>query len=185
MLEQTVQLFHFTVLVRDGCLWIARGGSRISHRRDGNSHKGNTDSIFLSFRVSKSPLISLQPYKALLTWKEYKADEFDIRQLITALENNLKTELAYMARDIMQSKRKAIADSNGGETRWGSKLFQFHAVFGNIWQNIMLAPPEGWRPHSGKSWIRHWISSLSFFIGSAWSLRQWAGQVSFLSHLPC
>ena len=63
------------------------------------------------YRLSKSPLLSLQPYKALLTWKEYKADEFDIRQLITALENNLKTELAYMARDIMQSKSKAIVDS--------------------------------------------------------------------------
>ena len=46
----------------------------------------------------------MQPYKALVTWKEYKADEFDIRQLIKALDDNLKTELAYMARDIMQSK---------------------------------------------------------------------------------
>ena len=24
---------------------------------------------------------------------------------------------------------------------WGSKFFQFHAVFGKIWQNRMLAPP--------------------------------------------
>ena len=29
-----------------------------------------------------------------------------------------------------------------------SKFFQFHAVFGEIWQNRMLALPlEGWRPH--------------------------------------
>ena len=30
----------------------------------------------------------------------------------------------------------------------GSKFFQFHAVFGKIWQNRMLAPPppESWRP---------------------------------------
>ena len=38
----------------------------------------------------------------------------------------------------------------------GSKFFQFHAVFGKIWQNRMLAPP--WRvgtPTSGKSWISH------------------------------
>ena len=26
---------------------------------------------------------------------------------------------------------------------WGSKFFQFHAVFGKIWQNRMLAPPPG------------------------------------------
>ena len=26
---------------------------------------------------------------------------------------------------------------------WGSKFFQFHAVFGEIWQNRMLAPPPG------------------------------------------
>ena len=30
----------------------------------------------------------------------------------------------------------------------GSKFFQFHAVFGKIWQNRMLAPPppESWHP---------------------------------------
>ena len=28
-----------------------------------------------------------------------------------------------------------------------SKFFQFHAVFGKIWQNLMLMPPlESWRP---------------------------------------
>ena len=38
----------------------------------------------------------------------------------------------------------------------GSKLFKFHAVFGKIRQNHMLASPlEGWCPHLGKSWIRH------------------------------
>ena len=47
---------------------------------------------------------------------------------------------------------------------WGSKFFQFHAVFGKIWQNHMLAPPKGWRPTSGKSWIRHcsWWKSDHF-----------------------
>ena len=30
------------------------------------------------------------------------------------------------------------------------KFFRFHAVFGKIWQNRMLAPPPG------KSWIRRW-----------------------------
>ena len=34
---------------------------------------------------------------------------------------------------------------------WGSKFFQFHAVFGKIWQNRMLAPPLGsWRPLLGE-----------------------------------
>ena len=33
----------------------------------------------------------------------------------------------------------------------GSKFFQFHAVFGKIWQNRMLAPPlESWRPLLGE-----------------------------------
>ena len=39
-----------------------------------------------------------------------------------------------------------------------SKFFQFHAVFGKIWQNRMLAPH--WRvgaPTSEKSWICHYI----------------------------
>ena len=36
----------------------------------------------------------------------------------------------------------------GGErdTRPRSKFCQFYAVFGKIWQNCMLVPPEGWRP---------------------------------------
>ena len=36
---------------------------------------------------------------------------------------------------------------------WGSKFFQFHAVFGKIWQNRMLAPPPRGvgAPSSGKS----------------------------------
>ena len=41
----------------------------------------------------------------------------------------------------------------------GSKFFQFHTVFGKIWQNRMLAPPS-WgvgAPTSGKSWIRHCV----------------------------
>ena len=39
------------------------------------------------------------------------------------------------------------------------KFFQFHAVFGKIWQNHMSAPPPPpsgvGNPSSGKSWIRH------------------------------
>ena len=34
---------------------------------------------------------------------------------------------------------------------WESKFFKFHAVFGKIWQNCMLAPPpESWRPLLGE-----------------------------------
>ena len=50
---------------------------------------------------------------------------------------------------------------------WGSKFFQFHAVFGEIWQNRMLAPPTPRRvgaPSSGKSWIRHWYVCLITFL---------------------
>ena len=32
----------------------------------------------------------------------------------------------------------------------GPKFFQFHAVFGNFWQNRMLATPGSWRPHLGE-----------------------------------
>ena len=53
-----------------------------------------------------------------------------------------------------------VADLRGGagdvRPPWGSKFFQFHAVFGKFWQNRMLAPPWGvGAPSSGKSWIRH------------------------------
>ena len=33
---------------------------------------------------------------------------------------------------------------------WGSQFFQSHAVFVKIWQNRLLTPPEGWRPHLGE-----------------------------------
>ena len=33
----------------------------------------------------------------------------------------------------------------------GSKFFQFHAVFGKFWQNLMFAPTlQLWRPHLGE-----------------------------------
>ena len=37
--------------------------------------------------------------------------------------------------------------------------FNFMQFWGEIWQNRMLVPPlEGWRPTSGKSWIRHCVA---------------------------
>ena len=35
----------------------------------------------------------------------------------------------------------AVADLRGRVPPWEPKFFQFHAVFGKIWQNHMLAPP--------------------------------------------
>ena len=39
--------------------------------------------------------------------------------------------------------------SKGGkrDVPLGSKFFQFHAVFGKIWQNRILAPPPGELAH--------------------------------------
>ena len=45
----------------------------------------------------------------------------------------------------------------GPNPAFGSQFFQFHEVFGKVWENCMLASPEGWRPTLGKSWIYHWI----------------------------
>ena len=54
-----------------------------------------------------------------------------------------------------QTKHCAVADLRGARgmrAPSGSKFFQFHAVFGKIWQNLMLAPPPpgSWRPHLGE-----------------------------------
>ena len=60
---------------------------------------------------------------------------------------------------------------------WGSKFFQFHAVFGKIWQNRMLAPPLGsWRPllgeildpplHTHQSYDSQFIDDSSFDVAS-------------------
>ena len=68
-------------------------------------------------------------------------------------------------RFLPQIQGLTVADLRGGGARDacpppGPKFFQFHAVFGEIWQNRMLAPPWGvGTPSSGKSWIRHWLVS--------------------------
>ena len=43
----------------------------------------------------------------------------------------------------IEFKALTVGDLRGheGRTPWGSKFFQFHAVFGKIWHNCMLAPP--------------------------------------------
>ena len=43
----------------------------------------------------------------------------------------------------------------------GPNFFQFHAVFGKMWQNRMLASPRRvGAPTSRKSWIHHWIPPI-------------------------
>ena len=59
-----------------------------------------------------------------------------------------------------------IYGHEGHAPPWGSKFFQFHAVFGNIWQNRILAG-AAWRVGasiSGKSSIRHWYLFKSFVV---------------------
>ena len=47
----------------------------------------------------------------------------------------------------------------------GSKFFQFHEVFGKIWQNRILAPPrELALLASWKSWIRHCWYLIAFIL---------------------
>ena len=50
---------------------------------------------------------------------------------------------------------KTVADLRGARGMRapplrGPKFFQFHAVFGKIWQNRMLVPPRSWRPLLGE-----------------------------------
>ena len=44
-----------------------------------------------------------------------------------------------------------VSGGSKGGGALGPKFFQFHAVFGKIWQIRMLAPPLGsWRPLLGE-----------------------------------
>ena len=45
----------------------------------------------------------MQAYKSLMLWKEVRGDEFDIRQLIQAFEENDHGDLARMTRNILDS----------------------------------------------------------------------------------
>ena len=65
-----------------------------------------------------------------------------------------------------------VADLRGGvrDARpppSASKFFQFHAVFGRIWQNCVFTPPPlgGFTPPPlGKSWIRHCLHICGLVI---------------------
>ena len=53
---------------------------------------------------------------------------------------------------------EAVANLGMGArgTTQAPNFFRFHAVFGKIWQNLMLVPPWGVGTPLGKSWIRRW-----------------------------
>ena len=79
--------------------------------------------------------------------------------------------ITYDALDVtiqLQGLLLAVADLRGARGTCvprGPKFFQFHAVFGKIWQNCMLAPPPGvGAPSSGKSWIRHCLALIPFCV---------------------
>ena len=80
-----------------------------------------------------------------------------------------QVELYWKAVDVCSGGSKG---ARGTRAPPGPKFFQFHAVFGKIWQNRMLAPPRGvGAPSSGKSWIRYWFEMRGFWIKySTWPL---------------
>ena len=45
----------------------------------------------------------MQAYKSLMLWKEVSGEQFDIRQLIQAFEENDHGDLARMTRNILDS----------------------------------------------------------------------------------
>ena len=83
-----------------------------------------------------------------------------IRCLYNHFINHSNRNLVSMAKPMADLHSKIL---DARPPPWGSKFFQFHAVFGEIWQNRMLAPPPRrvGAPSSGKSWIRHWKPSLT------------------------
>ena len=65
----------------------------------------------------------------------------------------LKFILVYFSQNItVADLHSKILDARSPFLPAPSKFFQFHAVYGEIWQNRMLTipAPEGWRPHLGE-----------------------------------
>ena len=67
---------------------------------------------------------------------------------ITTNHKSLLADLELKSRSNVLIQHRYVRISSGGSkggardawAPWGSKFFQFHAVFGKIWQNHMLAP---------------------------------------------
>ena len=66
---------------------------------------------------------------------------------IVLLSDKTQKSTDMPIRSDSQAKRCSGGSKGGGKVCGpppvGSKFFQFHAVFGNIWQNRMLVPPPG------------------------------------------
>ena len=67
------------------------------------------------------------------------------------------SETGYL---VPQSVQKSYFYRENIKTVSKSKFFQFHAVFRKIRQFRMLAPPDGWHPSCGESWIMFMISMM-------------------------
>ena len=79
---------------------------------------------------------------------------------ITTNHKSLLADLELKSRSNILIRHRYVRISSGGSKEGardacppppGSKFFQFHAFFGKIWKNHMLAPsPESWRPLLGE-----------------------------------
>ena len=92
--------------------------------------------------------------KRRYVWTDLKAHSTHIQSLCPVIS------VEKLISEVTRPLKKSVADLHSkilDARPRGYKFFQFHAVFGKIWQNRMLAPPKGvGAPSSGKSWIRHW-----------------------------
>ena len=79
----------------------------------------------------------------------------------------------YLGTGIGGSRGGGGFGARDGAPTWGSKLFQFHAVFAKIGKIVCWRPLWGWRPHLGEILdppltgtmgghrpTRHWVPSL-------------------------
>ena len=114
---------------------------------------GGTEDLQCNFCETYSSLIPV-----IANWTVQSSTKDTVHCAIffkdTLIQQILFVDLAISASDfcvrIKRDFHKAVEDLRG------PKFFQFHAVFGKIWQNRMLAPPPGVSaPSSGKSWFRH------------------------------
>ena len=88
--------------------------------------------------------------------------DLDPIKFLVNVPSNFKNIFFYKIRSKMSMGEKILGDINGFKSvQWrihivkfwtpppsGSKFFQLHAVFGEIWQNRMLVPPPRGNPGS-------------------------------------
>ena len=115
----------------------------------------------------RSPRTKSHP---LRTWTPLDKDPLDGNSMDKHPPPPPQTETPSMGREppvqLMRSLQRAVSVADLGGRRGRAppprapKFFRFHAVFGKIWQNRMLAPPWGVGAPLGKSWIRRWVCIL-------------------------